>query len=255
MCTTVKNTWYSYSENLVEKIVFEFLLSIRVSFLVVRFGRTPRRCAATLHLFGKRHPYVVFSSLSSSRRRGGGRARGDRHISWLIGVEGVAGQNMPVDPPGLIISVEGGVVSCGIRCVPAFNCTDIHWRRWNWRRDGGLWWLGAVCIIRSNYGHRPQHIEGVGWQIEVVKTGRHNRLLTAKPIWYCGVVRVRVYRHNSWFRRGDRGDCDDLSFHSSAYFRRIEDRRGFFRIRLLFSDDCSTLKHRTLRKKNPRIGS
>ena len=206
--------------------MFEFLLSIRVSFLVVRVGRMHRRCAETLPFFWEKASYAEFSFLSSWRRRSGGRARGDRHISWLIGVEGVARRNMPVNPPGLISSVEGGIVSCGKRCDPAFNGTDIHWRHWNWRRDGWLRWLGAVCIIHSNYGHRCQHIVGVGWQIEVLKTGRHNRLLTAKPLWYCGVVKVRVQRHNSWFRRGDRGDCDDLSLHSSGYLRRVEDRRG-----------------------------
>ena len=109
--------------------MFEFLFNIRVSFLAVKVSRMHRRCAATLPFFVKRHLYAEFSFLSSWKRRSGGKARGDRHISWLIGVEGVARRNMPVHPPGLIISVEGGLVSCGIRCVSAFNGTDIHWRR------------------------------------------------------------------------------------------------------------------------------
>ena len=109
--------------------MFEFLLSIRVSFFAVRVGRMPRRCAATLPLFGKRHPYAEFPFLSLWRRRSGGRARGDRHISWLVGVEGVARRSISLDPSGLITSVESGIVSCCLRCVPAFNGTDIHWRR------------------------------------------------------------------------------------------------------------------------------
>ena len=70
--------------------MFESLLSIRLSFLAVKVGRMPRRCAATLPLFGKRHPHAEFPFLSSWRRRSEERARGDRHISWLVGVEGVA---------------------------------------------------------------------------------------------------------------------------------------------------------------------
>ena len=106
--------------------MFEFLLSIRGSFLAVSFGR---RCAATLPFFGKRHRYAEFPFLSSWRRRSGGWARGDRHISWLVGVESVARRNIPVDSSGLIIRVECGIVSCGMRCVPSFNSTDIPWGR------------------------------------------------------------------------------------------------------------------------------
>ena len=215
--------------------MFGFLFSIRVSFLAVSVGRMPRRCAATLPFFGKRHPHAEFPLLSSWRWRSRRRARGGRHISWLVGVEGVARRNIPIDLSGLIISVESGIISCGMCSVPpAFNGTDIHWGRWNWRWDGWLRWLGAVCIIRSNYGHCCQHIERVGRQIEVVKTGRHNWLLTAEPIGYCGVIRVRVERHNSWFRRGNRGNCDDFSFHSSGYLRRIENRRGIIADRATF---------------------
>ena len=206
--------------------MFEFFLSIRGSFLAVRVGRMPRRCAATPPFFGERHPYAEFPFMSSWRRRNGGRARGDGHVPCLVGIEGVARRNIPVDSSGLIIRVECGIISCGLRCVPSFNCTDIHWGRWNWRWDGWLRWVGAICIIHSNYGHRCQPIERVGRQIEVVKTGRHNRPLTAEPIGYCRVNRVRVQRHNSWFRRGNRRNCDDFSFHSSGYLRRIENRRG-----------------------------
>ena len=85
----------------------------------------PRRCAATLPPFWKRHPYAEFPFLSSWRRWSGGRARGDRHISWLVGVEGVARRNIPLDHSGLIISAESGFISC----VAAFNGTDIHWMR------------------------------------------------------------------------------------------------------------------------------
>ena len=148
--------------------------------------------------FGKRHPYAEFPFSSSWRRRSGGRDRGDRHISWLVGVEGVARRNIPVDFSVLIIRVECVIVSCGMRCVPSFNGTDIHGGRWNWRSVEWLRWLGAVCIIHSNYGHRCQHIEGVGRQIEVVRTGRHNRLLTAEPIGYCWVIRVRFQRHTQF---------------------------------------------------------
>ena len=110
--------------------MFEFLLSFRGSFLAVRVGRMPRSCAATLPLFGKRHPYAEFPFLSSWRRRSGGRALGDRHIFWLVGVEGVARRKIPVDSSGLTFRRIEGVIVCSIiRGVPASNFTDIHWRR------------------------------------------------------------------------------------------------------------------------------
>ena len=80
--------------------MFVFLLSIRGSFLAVRVGRMPRRCAVTLPLFGKRRPYNELLFLTSWMRRSRGRARGYRHISWLVGVEGVARQSIPVDCSG-----------------------------------------------------------------------------------------------------------------------------------------------------------
>ena len=46
--------------------------------------------------------------------------------------------------------------------------------------------MPAVYIIRSNYGHSRQHIEGVGRQIEVVQAGWHNRLLIANPYGIVG---------------------------------------------------------------------
>ena len=56
-------------------------------------------------------------------------ARGDGHISWLVGVEGVDRRNIPVDSSGLIIRVECVIVSYGMCCVLSFNSTDIHWGR------------------------------------------------------------------------------------------------------------------------------
>ena len=75
--------------------------------------------------------------------RGGGVEEGleATHISWLIGVEGVAWQNILVDSSGLIISVKCGVISCCVCCLPAFNGTHIHWGRRNWRAmDGSSNW-------------------------------------------------------------------------------------------------------------------
>ena len=142
-----------------------------------------------------------------------------------------------------------------MRCVPPFNSTDVHRRRWDWGWDGGLRWLGAVFIIHSDYGHRCQYIEGIGRQIEVVETWRNNRLLIAKPIGHCGVNRVRVQRHNSWFRGGDRGDCDDLYFHSFGYLRRIEDRRGNISDWASFCWCLLHVKNIRLWSRNPEIYS
>ena len=151
--------------------MFEFLPSIRVSFWLVRVGRMPRMCAATLPLFVKRHPYAQFPFLSSESRRSGGRARGDGYISWLVGVEGVARRNIPVDPSGLITSVGDGIVSCGIRCVAAFNGTDIHWRRWNGdgmdgSGDWGLYALSAriTAIVAST-------LKGLGGKLKSFRLG------------------------------------------------------------------------------------
>ena len=48
--------------------MFEFFLSIKVSFWLVGAVRMPRRCAATLPLFGKRQPHAQLPFLSSWRR-------------------------------------------------------------------------------------------------------------------------------------------------------------------------------------------
>ena len=75
-----------------------------MGFWLVRDGGIPRRCAATLPLFEKRHPHAQLSFLSSWRRGCGRRARSGRYISWLIGVKGVAWRNIPIDSSGLIVS-------------------------------------------------------------------------------------------------------------------------------------------------------
>ena len=140
--------------------MFEFLLSIRVSFWLVRVGRIPRRCAATLSFFEKRDPYAQFPFFSSWRRRCGGRSRSNRYLSWLIGVECFVERKVPKDPSTLILRRIKRMVICAcMRCLPAFNGAYIHWGRRNWRRDRGLRRLGAILFIRSNYCHSSQHIE------------------------------------------------------------------------------------------------
>ena len=172
--------------------MFEFLLSIRVSFWLVGMAACLTGVLRHSPFFRKRHFYALFPFLASWRRRSGGRARSDRHISWPIGIESVAWRNIPVGSSGVIISVKCGIISCSVRCVLAFNGTHIHWGRRNWRRDGWLLWLGALCLVRSNHSHRSQHIERVGRQVEVIEAGWHNWVLTAKPMWNCGLAGVWV---------------------------------------------------------------
>ena len=88
----------------------------------------PRRCAATFPLVWEKTSlcsisFFVFVEQAEWRK---GPMRQIHFLARLV--EGVARRNIPVDPSGLITSVEGGIVSCGIRCVPDFNGTDIHWR-------------------------------------------------------------------------------------------------------------------------------
>ena len=107
-------------------VMFEFFLSVRMSFWLVGASRMPRRCAATLPHFWEKTSLWSTSFLSSWRRRCGGRARSDGYVSWLIGLKCVAWRNIPIDSSGVIVSIECGIVRCFVRCLFALNGTHIH---------------------------------------------------------------------------------------------------------------------------------
>ena len=176
----------------------------------------PRRWAATLPPFRKRHPHAQFSFLSWWRRWCGGSARSRRNSSRFIGVTCFIGRKVPIDPSRLILRRIKRVIVCGrIWCFPAFKGAHIHWGRRNWRRIRLIRWLRALFFVLSHYCHSSQQVERVVRQVEVIEVGWDNWVLITKPVRKCGFVRVWVYRDNLWLRRGDGGDCDWLSFHTS----------------------------------------
>ena len=75
-------------------------------------------------------------------------ARGDRHISWLVGVEGVARRKIPIDSSGL--RVECGIVSCGMRCVhPSIVLTFIGGVEIGVGQDGSGEWEMFASSTRT----------------------------------------------------------------------------------------------------------
>ena len=65
-------------------------------------------------------------------------------------------------------------------------------------------------------------------------------MLTAKPIWNCGFIGVRIYRHNLWLRRGDGGDCYCLRAIASDSSVDLRTAGVLFLIGLPSSDERST---------------
>ena len=136
-------------------LVFEFLLSNRVCFLLVGTGFMPLRCAATRFFFRKRFSLAQFPPLSSWRRRCGGRAWNGRCLFGLIGGKCFTRRHMPKDASGLILRINLVSICRCLRCLPAFNGTQIHGHggRREWRQVRRLRWLGAVILIWLNDGH------------------------------------------------------------------------------------------------------
>ena len=209
-------------------------LSIKVSSWLVGAGSMPRRCAATLPFLRKRHTLPQFSFLSWWRRRCGGRAWSGRYLSGLIGVKCFVRRNIPINPSRLILRIKH-IIICGcMRCLPGFNTAGVHWGRRDWRRIRRLRGLGAVFFILPNHGHSSQHIEWVVRQVEVIEVGWQDWVLVTEPGWKCGFARVRVYSNYLWLRRGDGGDCDCFTCHSSWYLQRVEDCRSIIPDRSTF---------------------
>ena len=193
--------------------MFEFFLSIRVSFWLVGAGCMSWRCAATLLFFVEKHPHAQLPFLFSWRRRCGGSVRSDRYNSWLIGVKGVVWRNIPKDSTGLIVSIKRIVIRGCVRCLPTVKGAQIQWGRRTWRQDGWLRWLGAVFFIRLDHGHSSRHIEWVAWQVEIIEAEWHNWMLTAKPMWNYGFIGVRIDCDDLWLQRGDGGASNCFPFH------------------------------------------
>ena len=57
-----------------------------------------------------------------------------------------------------------------------------------WETDQTAPVIGAVFLMLLNDGHSCQHIEGVGWQVEVIQTGRYYSMLSTKCIRKCRLV-------------------------------------------------------------------
>ena len=196
--------------------VLSFLLGFRMSLSAEGFGRMPRRCAATIPFFRKRHPYAQSSLSLRWGRRCGGWASNGIDLSRFVWFESLVWRRIPIHSSWLVLRwIEGIIIRCSVRRLPTFNCAYVHWRRWNGRRSRRLRWLGAVFLILLNNGHRSQHIEGVGWEIEIVQTWRHYRVLRTECIRECWLIGVRLNGDYLWLRRSDGGNCYRLRVHSS----------------------------------------
>ena len=118
--------------------MFELSLSIRLSLLHVQAGRMPRRCSVTLpHFEEKRSPWSIFSFVvvEAAVWR---KAWSDEYLFGLIGVKCRRTRKIPVNSSRLVLWKKC-IVICGcMRCLPAFNVTQNHWRRRYWK----LGWLG-----------------------------------------------------------------------------------------------------------------
>ena len=141
--------------------MFEIVQSIKVYFVLVRVGCLPRRCAAILPFFWEKHPRAQPPLLLSWTRRCGGWVRSDGYLSGLVRI------NIPKDSSRLILWVKCIFILSCVRCFPAFNCTQFHWRR----RDGidgfadwGVYsssgWITANTLSGLGGGLRPLKLGG-----------------------------------------------------------------------------------------------
>ena len=163
-------------------LMFEFVLSIRVSFVLVGAGRMPHRCAVTLPPFmDKTFPCSVFSFVVEEAAvwRMGSKWR---ILVWAHYNQMCHSKKCPMDSSGLVLQIECSFVRRRMWSFPAFDSTEIHRWCWNRRRVWRFRWLGAVIFITLirvclHYRHCCQYIEGNGWQDEVIVTGWHNWFL------------------------------------------------------------------------------
>ena len=137
-------------------LLFEYFLSLKVSFLLVGAGRKPRKCAVLLPFLRKRHPQTQLPLLLQWRRRCRGGAWSEGYLSGLIGVKTLTRRIIPIEPSRLNLGIKCNVIGGCVLCLPAFNGTQIHWQRRYWRRVRQLRWLGAIFLVWSNYGHSSQ---------------------------------------------------------------------------------------------------
>ena len=186
-------------------------------------GRMPRRYAATLPLFGKRHPYAESSFSSRWRRRCGWGACNGIDSSGFTWLESFIRRSIPVYPSWMVVRrLKGIFVRCSVRRLPSTYCADVHRRSWNWGWIRRLRWLGAVLLILLNNLHRCQYIKRIGRQIKVIQTWRHYRVLGTKSIWESRFIRVRFNGYYLWLRRSDGWNCYRLRVHSSRQLCWVE---------------------------------
>ena len=144
--------------------VLSFPLGFRMSLSVEGVGRMPRRCAATLPLFRKIHPYTQSSFSSRRGRRCRGRASSGIDSPGFIWFKSFVCRQVPVYSSRVVIRrVESVIIHSRVYCVPVVYRAYVHGRRWNRRQIRRLRWLGALFLILLDDGHRCQHIKRVGW--------------------------------------------------------------------------------------------
>ena len=151
--------------------MFEFSLSVRVSFWLVGASRMPRRCAATVPFFGKRHPHDRLPFLSSWKLRRGGRARSDTYVSWLIGVKNVAWTIVSITHMGSssVQNVASSVVVCVVSW-PSMVLTFIGGVEIGDRMDGsGDWGLySSSAPITTRVANT---LNGLGGKLRSLRLG------------------------------------------------------------------------------------
>ena len=170
--------------------MFEFLLSIRVSFWLVRLSRMPRRCAATLPFFWEKTsicPISFFIFVETAEWRKVSKRQTHFSAYW-------SRRCRLTNCPSSLVWAHHQCKICHHQLLCAL-CPSLQWYSHSLGASNlETGWMaaviGAVCFVRLNHGHRSQHLEGVGRQVEVIEGGWHKWVLTAKPIWNCGLVGV-----------------------------------------------------------------
>ena len=110
---------------------------------------------------------------------------------------------MPVDSSGLHLWMKCFVDCSSVRCLPAFNGTQIHLGRRDCRRARWLRRLGAVLHVWLNHGRSSQQIEWVGRQVEIIEADWDVWVFVVKPVRLCGFIGKRFYCNNLWLRPSD----------------------------------------------------
>ena len=137
----------------------------------------------------------------------------------------------PENTSWLVLWIEGVVVSCGVRCFPTVECTDIHGWCWDGRWIRWLWWLGAVLVVVAIFWvvyhrHCCQDVKWIGRQVQIIQAQWNDRELPYESVWHCGLIWIVVDGQNLGFWGCDRGNWGHFRCMTLWQFSRIKDVQG-----------------------------